>query len=567
MNINILTKFKILILPVIFIGALLIMFASPFVVKTSALSGSSFNASRIIDDSVFFDSNSMGAQDVQAFLSSKVPNCDTNHAAGGGYNPPFTCLKDYRQNISGKSADAYCTGAVGGGTKSAAQIIKDVSVACSISPKVLIVLLQKEQSLITDTWPWPNQYEKATGYACSDTAPCDPEFAGFFNQIWYAARQFQRYVKQPQSFNFAYGKTSFVSYQANNPGCGGTNITIQNSATAALYNYTPYQPNAAALNNLYGTGDGCSAYGNRNFWKLFNLWFGSTLTDRCNYETPLPAITDVKFRKLNKDVASGSFVIYTGSSTNCLETHEWNSGFGSWQDHTASNLPAIDPSLGFITFADLNGDGKDEPIFIAQKNTGSGMIEFHVWEYSMKKWIVHAISNLSTSSTSNLSFYFADLNGDKIDEPITIGYKDTSTGKIEFHVWGPGVSTWQSHTISNLPAPIDPMNMQIRFADLNGDGKDEPIAIGLNNTSTGKIEFHVWNPDLSSWKNHIVSNSDIINVSITDLSFADLNGDKIDDAVLVGKSKTSTGKIEFHVWNPDLSSWKGHYISNQLTIQ
>ena len=37
----------------------------------------------------------------------------------------------------------------------------------------------------------------------------------------------------------------------------------------------PYRPNAAALANLYGTGDACSAYGNRNFWRYFNDWFGN----------------------------------------------------------------------------------------------------------------------------------------------------------------------------------------------------------------------------------------------------------------------------------------------------
>jgi hypothetical protein len=53
-------------------------------------------------------------------------------------------------------------------------------------------------------------------------------------------------------------------------------VNIQTQATAGLYNYTPYQPNSAALANLSGTGDSCSAYGNRNFWRYFNDWFGST---------------------------------------------------------------------------------------------------------------------------------------------------------------------------------------------------------------------------------------------------------------------------------------------------
>jgi hypothetical protein len=35
--------------------------------------------------------------------------------------------------------------------------------------------------------------------------------------------------------------------------------------TPALDNHTPYEPKTAALANLYGSGDSCSSYGNRNF--------------------------------------------------------------------------------------------------------------------------------------------------------------------------------------------------------------------------------------------------------------------------------------------------------------
>jgi hypothetical protein len=131
-----------------------------------------------------------------------------------------------------------------------------------------------------DDWPEEWQYRIATGYGCPDSASvCNSEYYGFFNQVYLAAKQFKRYVAQPGTFNYAAGRRSFIAYQANNAGCGGTDVTIQNGATAALYNYTPYQPNGAALANLYGTGDGCSAYGNRNFWRLFNDWFGPTTGD------------------------------------------------------------------------------------------------------------------------------------------------------------------------------------------------------------------------------------------------------------------------------------------------
>lgn len=257
--------------------------------KTAALSGSQFTAGRIMDDAVFFSPNTMSPSDIQTFLNAKVPSCDTNGSLprGGttravygtsvGNPPPYICLKDYSQAIPSKSPDAYCSGNISGGTKSSAQIIYEVGQACGVSPKVLLVLLEKEQSLITDDWPWNIQYRSATGFGCPDTAPCDSEYYGFFNQVYNAARQFQRYARQPELFNYRGGVVSYVQYNPN-ASCGGTNIGIVSQATAGLYNYTPYQPNAAALNNLYGSGDNCSAYGNRNFWRLYTEWFGSTFT-------------------------------------------------------------------------------------------------------------------------------------------------------------------------------------------------------------------------------------------------------------------------------------------------
>lgn len=261
-----------------------------FPAQTSALSGSSFNKARIIDDKLFYTQPSLSVSSIQKFLNSKVPTCDTYgtkpHSSGttraaygraNGAPPPYKCLKSIRMGtVSKPAASGLCTSLSAKTDQSAAQIIYSVSKACGIDVKVLIVMLQKEQALITDDWPWPTQYRIAMGYGCPDDAPCNSQYYGFFNQVYNAARQFKNYRKNPNSFNYAVGRTSFVSYQANNESCGGTNITMSNAATAGLYNYTPYQPNAAALSNLYGTGNSCSAYGNRNFWRLYNDWFGST---------------------------------------------------------------------------------------------------------------------------------------------------------------------------------------------------------------------------------------------------------------------------------------------------
>jgi hypothetical protein len=271
----------------------------------SAVTSTAWKAGNIIDDSIFTDKSTMSVDQIQSFLNNKVPNCDTNglimfnatlnraqYSASIGKPAPFTCLKDYfevpktspgpeipENNFGGKPIPA--------GAISAAQIIWDAAQQYNISPKVLLVKLGTESAgpLTTDDWPFLSQYTYAMGSHCPDSGPggsanCDINYSGFSMQIYSAASLLNWYLESMTEPWWAYKRP----YQDNNilwniseSNCGGSNVYIENRATAALYTYTPYQPNKAALDNMYGTGDGCSAYGNRNFWRLYNDWFGTTV--------------------------------------------------------------------------------------------------------------------------------------------------------------------------------------------------------------------------------------------------------------------------------------------------
>lgn len=234
--------------------------------RASAVSLVGFDPGNIISDAVFYDSGSMSASQIQDFLKRKVPTCQSG----------YTCLKDFRASTTSRKADAYCTKPYqGASSESAATIIAKVAQACGISPKVLLVMLQKEQGLVTHTWPSSWRYTIAMGMACPDTSACDTRYYGFQNQVYGAARQYQIYAKSSWFDWFPVGKVSQVRYHPN-ASCGSGPVTIRNKATASLYYYTPYQPNAAALRAGYGTGDACSAYGNRNFYNYFTDWFGAT---------------------------------------------------------------------------------------------------------------------------------------------------------------------------------------------------------------------------------------------------------------------------------------------------
>lgn len=237
------------------------------VVKTADLS--KFQPGNIISDAAFFSAGTMSEAQIQSFMQSKVPTCQSG----------YVCLKDWYDTSRTTSADAMCNAYSGGVRERASTIIYKVAQACGINPQVLLVMLQKEQGLVTHTWPSDWRYTKAMGQGCPDTAGCDARYSGFFNQVYGAAWQMKRYANPPGTSAyftwFAPGKTWNVRWHPSE-GCGSSPVYIQNQATANLYYYTPYQPNAAAIRAGYGEGDGCSSYGNRNFYQYFTDWFGST---------------------------------------------------------------------------------------------------------------------------------------------------------------------------------------------------------------------------------------------------------------------------------------------------
>jgi hypothetical protein len=232
--------------------------------SASAVTGSDFDPGNIITDANFHDTTSMTASQVQSFLNSQVSSC----------SPGYTCLKSFTQATYNKPATTQCAAYLGSANESAATIIVRASQACGLNPQVMLVTLQKEQALVTSRSPSAWALSHATGYGCPDTAACNPNFSGFFDQVYGAAAQFSYYDKHPTSYRYQAHKVNNIQLNPN-AGCGTQAVYIQNQATADLYIYTPYVPNTAALSNLYGLGDACSAYGNRNFWRIYSDWFGN----------------------------------------------------------------------------------------------------------------------------------------------------------------------------------------------------------------------------------------------------------------------------------------------------
>lgn len=231
-----------------------------------------FDPGLIISDSQFYDANAMTEAEIQSFLEQKIGPCTTTR-----------CLDIFRFSMptypefrSVTTGNLVCRQVDGGTNLLASTVIFRVQQACGISAKVILVTLDKEQGLITgrqSTGPSDYALNFAMGWNCPDTTGCIDASSALGHQIYRGGRQLVTY----KLANFGTYKPGVQNILfAPSPSCGSSPVNIRNFATAALYNYTPYQPSAASLAAYpRATGNACDSYGNRNFYRYYYAWFGN----------------------------------------------------------------------------------------------------------------------------------------------------------------------------------------------------------------------------------------------------------------------------------------------------
>ena len=206
----------------------------------STAHASSFDKNFILSDDQLKDYDSMTQREIQSFLQDQ-----------GGFIASYET-----ENHDGE-------------VMLASEIIYNVSQEVGINPKFLIVLLQKEQSLITDDDPSDRQLDWATGYAvcdsCSKDDPAIQRWKGFGKQVNSASLQFiEGYLEDIRKYGYT---ASFGPGMETTLG-DGTIVEPENATTAGMYAYTPH------------------IHGNKLFHTIWNRWFGDTALDDIQKEEP-----------------------------------------------------------------------------------------------------------------------------------------------------------------------------------------------------------------------------------------------------------------------------------------
>ncbi len=228
--------------------------------------GALWDPGNIISDQVFYNANALtSVGEVQAALDKVGQACTVG-----------TCLRLATYDTPSVSS-SYCSPYSGTVGESYASMLFKMAKACTINPQVAIIMITKESNGLSKAVP----PAALTGFGCPDTGPggsanCNPEVSGVFKQTWGMFEAFAKLKKDPSKVNYIEGQTHAILWNVAETGCGAAPVLVKNRATATLYTYTPYQPNKAALDSYPAAGDNCSAVGNRNFFRLFQKYFGST---------------------------------------------------------------------------------------------------------------------------------------------------------------------------------------------------------------------------------------------------------------------------------------------------
>jgi len=240
-----------------------------------------FNPGILISDKAFSDVGTFGsAAGIQKFLEQrKSALADTSQAFVKKLKEPDSLtkvgLEDPQPSLSR--------------LRTAAELIYDSSTKHGLNPQVILVKLDKEQSLVSGKFTGDvlqKRLDRAVGFGCPDYEGCGEIFLSFYRQLFgtfdsNGARWLGAAASLMRSFNTEGGRGpgmdasnrvfgrpiiriskvgDAVVFDNTMGGYEGIKqnqtVTIGNRATAALYRYTPHVFN-----------------GNYNFWKLYSSWF------------------------------------------------------------------------------------------------------------------------------------------------------------------------------------------------------------------------------------------------------------------------------------------------------
>lgn len=275
---------------------------SPFLGLFSQDFDPDFNRANVISNFQMFDYNSMTESQIQAFLVEKDSYLANYKTLGW----PINC--DTKTGSDKSNCQVMKN-------MKASKIIYSAAQRYKVNPKYILVMLQKEQSLIGLKNPKQKRLDWACGYAVCDTCklndPAIQKYKGFGKQVDNGTG-IMRWYSDNSSYEFV--KSSGRSYPIDRQ-----NIKFKNQATANLYTYTPH------------------IAGNYTFWRVWQRYFGDPTSSQRDKAASIS--TDYMLQVIN---SSDDKVNLNEGEKKVIWVEYLNMGTKTWTNADLQSLYLID---------------------------------------------------------------------------------------------------------------------------------------------------------------------------------------------------------------------------------
>ena len=542
-----------------------VFFAQP----ASALS---FDAGSIMPDSSFdFNQSSWSAAQIDNWLNANFPS----GCISGSFRTP-----DPQGYSSAQGKYLF------GGNVTAGTAIYHAAQNYSVDPRVILAMLQKEQSIVTGSagchYNTPNpatatsmtdkcgsgtrQCTLACTYSggCMNIAMsmgcpnyCSVKYNGFSMQL-ISGTWLLKFAEQR-----AYGRTTgYPGYDEGDEyyGYGGVlvppagdghyhtqdgyDVVVKNGASASLYYYNP-------LRNP-----------NERYYNIYTGWFGDPDTP-CHGTANISATPSgrriISYQYRDSDPTTLMFTQQNNTGSKCTEAHVWNSGYTSWSAHYATGMKTSIPVGGTLVAMDTPYTRRDSLAYIKYSG-GGGKLEIHKFSPNTQIFpgYYDVATNLTGVTANSGTFVAGDFLKRGYDQLAYVLYNGSSA-HTEVHLFDPTLQKAIGYydVATNLTG-VTANSGTFVAGDFLKRGYDQ-LAYVLYNGSSAHTEVHLFDPTLQKAIGYYDVATNLTGVTANSGTF--VAGDFLKrgyDQLAYVLYNGSSGKSEVHTFTPDLTKATGY---------
>ncbi|KAI1267790.1 hypothetical protein F5Y18DRAFT_271099 [Xylariaceae sp. FL1019] len=209
-------------------------------------------------------------------------------------------------------------------------------------------------------------------------------------------------------------------------------------------------------------------------------------------------------------------------------------------------------SNGVWSFADINGDGSQDLVYIKTRQTASGKVEVHASpyesRYQKRGWTLRS----GFVAEDNGTWLMQDWNGDQRADLVYVKTRNTTSGKVEVHI-ADAKSQYQrmNHYVSGFGIEENGTWTMSRSGDL--------VYIKTRNTDSGKVECVIASRKSKYQQIQSVATSFDVEDNGTWCLAPKSIGD-LPDLYYIKTRETTSEKVEVYAASAT-SGWKGRSIA------